>query len=66
MQLFLNYIKVEEEVFKFTKDTIKTKFLQKKESQVVRFFMNIMLDKDNDNTKVKELIHTMESWEYLQ
>lgn len=65
LQVFLNYLKVEEEVFKFAKDVIKSRFLQRKESQIMRFLMNIITDKNNSDANAEKLIQIMERWEEL-
>lgn len=60
IQRFLNYIKVEKEVFEYLKDDEKLAYLKKKESKLMRLLMEILSLK---NISADSLIELMLSWE---
>lgn len=60
IQRFLNYIKVEKEVFEYLKDDEKLAYLKKKESKLMRLLMEILAPK---NISADSLIELMLSWE---
>lgn len=58
----MNYLKIEECVFEHMNENEKVKFLKNKESQLLRFFMR-MLRNTEDEEWAKSLVDILVKWE---
>lgn len=62
LQRLMNYLKIEECVFEHMNENEKVKFLKNKESQLLRFFMR-MLRNTEDEEWTKSLVDILVKWE---